>query len=222
MRKIGTTFSRHMSVNFEGALLVFKNWFPASTLEDFHVSTVHLWVSSWSTNSFYERTRYSKSPTTCGTGYDIEENHDVIFSSGLVRAPVKINVKDPLLQGAYFATHEDRSSWVSFAYEKIFHFCKRCGKIGYHWERCYLTPTRADALIATRLTTAGVSNKFLMYGMNTPLYTASLWSLKKSSRNLNTILKFDNPEYSSPVEGDDSDHDLDGDSPSLTMISHVL
>lgn len=64
---------------------------------------------------------------------------------------VNVNIREPLIPGTYFATFEDRSTWVSFGYEKVFKFCKRCGKVGHSVTQCFLTAIQASEVLDKKI-----------------------------------------------------------------------
>ncbi|KNA24188.1 hypothetical protein SOVF_017170 [Spinacia oleracea] len=93
-----------------------------------------------------------------------------------IRAIMWVRVNKPLIPGCFFEYEYGKSVWVDFRYEGVFHFCKRCGKIG-HYMVNFEAPWHQIRSEVNR-TIIEASDLQVMYGReNAPLYTNKIKGL---------------------------------------------
>ncbi|KNA17613.1 hypothetical protein SOVF_078610 [Spinacia oleracea] len=142
-----------------------------------------------------------------------------------LKARIRINITKTLAPGCCFEYEEGHLIWVSFRYEKVFRFCKHCGKIGHKTVTCKTPIKKAeeDIMEVMRRMNKGDDN-VIFDDENLPLYTNKIRGLPGSPKNTTSILRLMGIPRSlvSSTSGQGGDDDMDdtGNSGGSTDSDH--
>ncbi|KMT08711.1 hypothetical protein BVRB_6g139840 [Beta vulgaris subsp. vulgaris] len=205
------------TMNFRGALLVLKPWKPLDSFKSFNFSETAIWIRLEGIPLvFNSKSIANELFSRIGKVLLYDENSERPGIKQYFRALVWLKIKTPIVPGIYIEVQENKTLWVSFRYEGIFVFCKRCGKIGHKSSSCDQPWDKAKENIEAIIAGACKPEAPMMYGNpNASLYTNKIIGLPHSPEFLTTVVKLNEPRKppdqssisSSSSTGDDDDDD---------------
>lgn len=168
---------RYHTLNFHGALMVLKPWFPSASFRSFNFLEAAIWVKVEGIPLTFHSTRVAQAMLSkMGKLMMFDEKSKIAGFKRWMRALMWVQVKKPLIPGCFFEYEEGKSVWVDFRYEGVFRFCKRCGKIGHNMVDCgtpwHHVPSEVNRAIIE------ASDLRIMYGReDAPLYSNKIKGL---------------------------------------------
>lgn len=203
----------HNQINYKGALMALKPWFFGASARSVQAEETALWVRFEGIPFLYVQPAVvAKMAEKIGHPLLVEMPEEESRARPHLKARIRINITKPLAPGCYFEYEDGHLVWVSFRYEKVFRFCKKCGKIGHKTIACKTPIVKAEKDIMEVMRRMNEGNDNLIFDdENIPLYTNKIKGLPGSPKNTTSILKLigtpKSPVGSSGGEGGDDDMD---------------
>lgn len=128
---------RNTTLNYRGAMLILKSWYFASSFASLNFTETRIWVKVEGLPFVYSNVEMAEIMLNkIGNILIFDEKSRQPGLKKFIRAKVWLQINKPLVSGCFLEYQVRRSVWVSFRYEGVFNFCKKCGKIGHVLSEC--------------------------------------------------------------------------------------
>ncbi|KAM1238474.1 hypothetical protein ACFX1Q_039168 [Malus domestica] len=144
-----------------------KRWDKELVLEEINMNIVPFWIQIKGVSPYINsKENVKRLAVKIGEFADFK---DPAKARGFLRVKVAVNTLNLLTTGCWLPRENDNETWIEFRFERLQHFCYKCGKIEHPNTKC--------SFEAVKGVWQGMENglKLLMYGIL--LISQDLWLL---------------------------------------------
>ncbi|KAF7810342.1 reverse transcriptase [Senna tora] len=132
-----------------GALFHLINWRP-----NLAITEVPLWVQLWGLPLEYQIPHVArKLAQIAGDIMEVDWAPVTPRNIRFMRVRVMVPINKPLVMGLLLRLDNEIHIWIRFRYERIFKFCRSCGRIGHTYPRCDWPEDYATTVLTEQMAT---------------------------------------------------------------------
>lgn len=202
------------SACYQGSLIIFKSWFPNTSIHSFDFSSAPLWIwiEGIPLTSNYPHVA-CRALNKIGRVITFDNASLAEGPKEFLRAKVYVALDKPLIPRYFFEYQVGHYQWVDFRYEGVFIFCKTCGNFGYKVAICWLSFEEVQRLLDSRMAEARLRRENLMvHHPLTPCFTNKIMGLRRIEI-MRTYKSYGPPSDEIPFFSNSSDSSSNSDSP---------
>ncbi|KAF7832321.1 Pyruvate carboxyltransferase [Senna tora] len=138
--------------SIHGALFHLINWRPNLVLTNLAITEVPLWIQIWGLPLEYQIPQVArKLAQIAGDIMEVDWAPVTPRNIRFMRVRVMVPINKPLVMGLLLRLDNEIHVWIRFRYERIFKFCRSCGRIGHTYPRCDWLRDYASTVITEQM-----------------------------------------------------------------------